>query len=99
MHYIAKIIIMMSLALLVGCEAEWRMGDAVDSHYDYETAALNIDADVACEYDRVVYLEDPTYCDQWPGMECCVWSDDTCETEWCRWHDTCDWEWQYTECY
>lgn len=98
MRYIAKIIIMLSLALLVGCEAEWRMGDAVDSHYDYETAALGLD-DVSCDYDNVVYLEAPSYCEQWPGMECCVWYDKSCETEWCRWHDTCSWEWQYTECY
>ena len=101
MHYITKIIIiMMSLALLSGCEAEWRLGDAVQSHYDYESLAYGSQYDAAiCIDDRSPYVETPSYCEQWPGMECCVWYDKTCETEWCRWHDSCDWEWQYTECH
>ena len=98
MQHIAKLIIVLGLLLFAGCEAEWRMGNAVQSHYDYETAALGLDETV-CSYDDVIYLEAPSYCEQWPGMECCVWYDASCETEWCRWHDTCSWDWQYTECY
>lgn len=101
MHSIAKLM-MLSLALLVSCEAEWRMGDAVQEHYDYESLAYESQNDVAnptvCELYSTPYVETPSYCEQWPGLECCTWEDDMCETQWCLWDDKCTWDWQYTEC-
>jgi hypothetical protein len=95
MNCIAKIIIMLSIILLAGCEAEWRIGeDAINAHHGVQKAGeLEI-----CETPMSPFLEAPTYCEQWPGLECCAWRDNQCTSEWCRWHDSCEWDWQYTDC-
>tara|TARA_B100000287_G_scaffold101993_1_gene94268 strand:- start:1156 stop:1479 length:324 start_codon:yes stop_codon:yes gene_type:complete len=107
MNHTIKIVLMLFFAALIGCEAEWRMGNAVEEHYGNEqhtTDALSgqtVDANgnLVCNREHSPYLESPSYCDQWPGLECCTWYDETCEIEWCRWHDACNWEWERSDCY
>ena len=103
----------------VGCgDMELRTGKALQEHYDYQAYvidAINDDSqnnvnvydgngDLIChESHESPYLEMPSYCEQFPGLECCTWQDtrenSVCEVEWCRWNNACEWEWQEMICF
>ncbi len=104
---------MVALFGTTGCEAEFRAGKALDTHYDYQTMVIEAINDnnkydengaLYChERFESPYLEMPSYCEQFPGLECCTWQDtrenSVCEVEWCRWNNQCEWEWQEMICF
>ena len=109
---IIKILTLSSLMFVQGCDVEYRSGKAVGEYYDYQAYVISAvnDDNIAmsgskwCDEDIYSpYLEPPSYCEQFPGLECCTWEDNRtdsiCEIEWCRWQDECEWEYQEMLCY
>ena len=116
MKTITILVLLAPAYFMTGCgDLELRSGSAIAEHYSYQkyvVDAINDDSqakydqngDLICQNAHITpYAEDPTYCEQFPGIECCTWRDvratATCEIEWCQWQDSCEWEFQEMNCF